>query len=376
MTEMVIPGVYVEVNMPPPPITGVETGVAAFLGEAAEGPFEPLSVHGFAAFEDIYGADGYLAHAVRAFFANGGRKAWIARVPDGSDAHSTARYAGTVEKAPDGTVKRGTGLAALAQIDEIGLIAAPGASRSVQCLLVAHCVERPFCFAILDGPEDGWDAQSLDPRSDPALASSRAAYYVPWLEVPAPGGGTLRVPPSGAVCGIIARSDQARGVWKVPANEEVRGVTGLARSIGDAEQELLNPRSVNCIRALAGRGIRLWGARTLSTEADWRYVPVRRLANFIAQSIERGLQWVVFEPNGEPLWARVRLETETFLRHLWLDGAFAGSMAHEAFIVRADRTTMTQNDIDSGRLILQIGFTPLKPAEFVIIRIGLRTASA
>jgi phage tail sheath protein FI len=178
------------------------------------------------------------------------------------------------------------------------------------------------------------------------------------------------IPPGGHVAGIYARSDTERGVHKAPANETVRGVVDLEFQITKGEHDILNPRGVNVIRAFPGRGIRVWGARTLSSNTLWKYINVRRLFIFLEGSIEEGTQWVVFEPNDPKLWARVRAGLTEFLTRVWKDGALFGNTAEEAFFVKCDETTMTQADIDNGRLICIIGVAPVKPAEFVIFRIA------
>jgi phage tail sheath protein FI len=186
----------------------------------------------------------------------------------------------------------------------------------------------------------------------------------------------IDVPPSGAVCGIYARSDVQRGVWKAPANETVTGALALQRDVRFGEQEVLNPLGINCVRALPGRGIRVWGARTISSDPEWMYVNIRRYFLYLEASIDRGTQWAVFEPNGEALWANVRTAVSDFLYNEWVSGALLGGTPKEAFFVRCDRTTMTQNDLDNGRLICLIGVAAIKPAEFVILRIGQKTADA
>jgi hypothetical protein len=182
------------------------------------------------------------------------------------------------------------------------------------------------------------------------------------------------------VAGIYARVDTERGVFKAPANEVVRGITGVEVKLGDREQDVLNPApiNINVIRDFRdnGRGIRVWGARCLTSDSSWKYIPVRRLFIFVEKSLYQGLQWVVFEPNAEPLWAKVRRTITGFLRRLWLDGALMGVSEDEAFFVRCDRTTMTEDDIANGRLIVIVGIAPVRPAEFVIIRIGQKTLEA
>jgi len=178
------------------------------------------------------------------------------------------------------------------------------------------------------------------------------------------------------VAGIYARTDNQRGVHKAPANEPVRGIVGLSLSTTRREEELLNPVGINGIRQFPGRGILVWGARTLATDPEFRYVNVRRLFIYLEESIRRGTEWAVFEQNGPPLWGRVVLAVSSFLYTLWCDGALMGTKPDEAFFVKCDRTTMTQDDLDAGRLICLIGVAPVKPAEFVIFRIGQKTGAA
>ena len=247
---------------------------------------------------------------------------------------------------------------------------------TIQRALIAHCEAQRFRFAVLDGPPGVVGLDALDPRATLG-DSGYAAVYHPWIEVADPEtGAAAAAPPGGHVLGVYARTDAARGVFKAPANEVVVGAQGLAQEIGDAGQDVLNPRGVNVIRRFSGRGIRVWGARTLSAASEWKYVPVRRLLIFLEASIHRGLDWVFFEPNAEPTWAYVRERAETFLTEQWRAGAFQGARPNEAFYVRCDRTIMTQADIDTGRLVVEIGVAPLKPAEFVIFRIGQWTAEA
>jgi phage tail sheath protein FI len=186
-----------------------------------------------------------------------------------------------------------------------------------------------------------------------------------------PEAGVKRlVPPGGHVAGIYARSDTERGVHKAPANEAVRGAQDVEFCVTPGEQAILNPKGVNVIRAFPGRGILVWGARTLSSNTLWKYINVRRLFNYVEESIDEGTQWVVFEPNDEKLWKRVVQTITQFLTRVWKDGALMGTKAEEAFFVKCDRSTMTQDDIDNGRLVCLIGIAPVKPAEFVIFRIA------
>ncbi len=205
--------------------------------------------------------------------------------------------------------------------------------------------------------------------------SDYAAMYHPWLEVFDPlDKRNIFMPPSGAMAGIYARSDTERGVFKAPANEVVRGAVGLSSLYGKGEQDILNPKGVNLIRTFTGQGIRVWGARTASSNSLWKYVNVRRLFIFLEESIKANTNWVVFEPNDEQLWTRVKRTIEVFLTGVWRSGALAGSSQGEAFFVDIGRTTMSEDDIQNGRLICVIGVAPVKPAEFVIFRIAQKTS--
>jgi phage tail sheath protein FI len=235
--------------------------------------------------------------------------------------------------------------------------------------LIIACEKLKDRFAIIDAPKGVSNKDNLKPRDD--YETLYAAFYYPWIKAYDSITKLYKpVPPGGHVAGIYARSDIERGVHKAPANEKVRGAKELEFQITKGEQDILNPRGVNCIRFFPGRGIRVWGARTLSSNTLWKYINVRRLFIFVEESIEEGTQWVVFEPNDQKLWARVIQTITQFLTRVWRDGALMGSTPDEAFFVKCDRTTMTQDDIDNGRLICIIGIAPVKPAEFVIFRIA------
>jgi phage tail sheath protein FI len=214
--------------------------------------------------------------------------------------------------------------------------------------------------------------------------SKYGAFYHPWVEIldptQRPGQGAppdrLVIPPSGFVAGIYARSDISRGVHKAPANEVVLGLTKFEMNVNKGRNDVLNPEGINALRFFEGRGNRVWGARTMSSDPEWKYVNVRRLFIYLEHSIDKASQWAVFEPNNDRLWANVRRMVEDFLLVLWKDGALIGAKPEDAFFVRCDRTTMTQNDLDNGRLIVLVGVAPTKPAEFVIFRVGQWTADA
>jgi phage tail sheath protein FI len=278
-----------------------------------------------------------------------------------------------------------TGLKALEAVDDVALVAAPGSTwhatqrraevAAITAALIAHAERMRYRFALLDSPEAQTVSEVRDQRR--SLDSRHAALYYPWVTVTDPlTAQPLTLPPSGFVAGICARVDQERGVWKAPANEVVRGALGFERAVTAAEQDVLNPEGINCLRAFAGRGLRVWGARTISSDPEWQYVNQRRYVAYLEHSMDLGTQWAVFEPNGEALWARVRQSFSDFLFGEWTRGALLGLKPEQAFFVRCDRTTMTQNDLDNGRLVAMVGVAMVKPAEFVILRIGQQTADA
>ncbi|MBJ6127185.1 phage tail sheath family protein [Microvirga splendida] len=262
---------------------------------------------------------------------------------------------------------------------EVALVYAPfpsTARETIHLAVISHCENMRFRFGVIDSERDESNLDNLDPRST-LQDTQYAAFYYPWIQVADPQSGALKhVPPGGNVLGIYARTDTERGVFKAPANETVRGAVELRFDINDRAQEVLNPRGVNAIRSFPGRGIRVWGARTLSSNGLWKYVSVRRLFIFLERSIYEGTQWVVFEPNDDRLWARVTDTVRLFLRTQWRNGALFGRTEKEAFFITCDRTTMTQDDILNGRLICEIGIAPVRPAEFVIFRIFQHTAEA
>jgi phage tail sheath protein FI len=253
---------------------------------------------------------------------------------------------------------------------------APANSTDIERRVIDHCERLRFRFAAIDS-DPNTDPSTLNPRVNNRWDTSYAGFYAPWLVISDPQTGERRrVPPSGHVLGVYARSDTERGVFKAPANEVVRGALDVASDINEVTQGVLNPLGVNVIRSFPTRGIRVWGARTLSSNTLWKYVSVRRLFIFLERSIYEGTQWVVFEPNDDRLWARVKDTIRLFLRSQWRAGALFGRTEDEAFFITCDRTTMTQDDILNGRLICEIGIAPVRPAEFVIFRVFQQTAEA
>ncbi|MCK9621354.1 MAG: phage tail sheath subtilisin-like domain-containing protein [Methylobacter sp.] len=280
-----------------------------------------------------------------------------------------------------------TGLHSLRNIEEISIVACPGqTSLQIQNGLINHCELMRYRFAVLDAQRPPNDTLADVQNQRQQFDTKYAALYHPWLLIPDPYPTNLAhiadypIPPSGHMLGIYARTDIERGVHKAPANEVVRGILGLQRLLNKEQHDILNPYpvNINVIRDFRNnnRGIRVYGGRVITSDSDWKYVNVRRLLIFIESSIDKGLQWVVFEPNAEPLWARVRRSISNFLTLVWRNGGLEGTKVEEAYFVKCDRTTMTQTDIDSGRLIVVIGVAPVKPAEYVIVRIGLWTAHA
>ncbi|MFD8891971.1 phage tail sheath family protein [Streptomyces sp. NPDC059566] len=310
-------------------------------------------------------------------------------VPDASAASPAATAGGGVARLDPaeyvGDSAARTGFAGLETIDEITMVAVPDLMsayqrgdidsegvRTVQLAVISHCEQMGDRVAVLDTPP-GLSAQQVRTwRNDEAGYDSRyATLYYPWVRVfdPAAGRNTT-VPPSGHVAGVWARSDAERGVHKAPANEVIRGAVDLELRLSKGEQDLLNPIGVNCVRAFPGRGIRIWGARTLSSDPAWRYLNVRRLFNYLEESILLGTQWVVFEPNDDRLWSSIRRNVTAFLTEEWRRGALFGRTAAEAFYVKCDRDNNPQESIDQGRVVCEIGVSPVKPAEFVVFRLA------
>ncbi|HXG21996.1 MAG TPA: phage tail sheath subtilisin-like domain-containing protein [Methylomirabilota bacterium] len=291
-----------------------------------------------------------------------------------------AEYEGRADEAENAK----TGLKAFEDIEDISIIAAPGSTlgyengyranaASITNLLISHAERMRYRIAVLDSGDSQSIAQVRALRAK--MDSKYAALYYPWVRVLDPVTRTeIYLPPSGFVAGIYARNDINRAVYKAPANEVVNGAIGFEIFLNKSQQDVLNPEGINCFRFFEGRGFRLWGARTISSDPEWKYVNLRRYFIYLERSIDRGTQWAVFEPNGEQLWANVRRTIEDFLLNEWMNGALLGDKPEKAYFVRCDRSTMTQNDLDNGRLVCLIGVAPLRPAEFVIFRIGQWTA--
>ena len=501
MPTYLSPGVYMEeVYSGSKPIEGVGTAVAAFVGFAEEGPInKPQLVTNWTQFVNNFGSfieGSYLAHAVYAYFLNGGGVAYVVRIgADDNDVEAAALPAARAELLPantgdrvpftiearqggiDGdhisvevadpsepgddtfklivrapnrpeevfdnlTLSKGpsnvvtkvrnesqlititetrgaaaqpargtvtlsggalpvrvevepsdyigdssdrTGFAGLEAIEEVTMLAVPDlmaayerelvdleAVKAVQLAMIAHCELMANRVAILDTPL-GLNAQQVkDWRQDfTGYDSKFATMYWPWVKVMDPlTGKAIFTPPSGSIAGVWARNDDTRGVHKAPANEVVRGAMALELNLTKGEHDQLNPINLNCIRSFPGQGIRVWGARTLASDPEWRYLNVRRLFNFVESSILGGTNWVVFEPNDPKLWDSVTRTVTMFLRRVWRDGALFGRTQAEAFFVKCDEENNPPENRDAGILTVEIGIAPVKPAEFVVFRIS------
>jgi hypothetical protein len=357
-------------------IRDADVATTAFVGPTQAGAFDRVSlpITSLVEFERDYGGatlstrsddwagSDLMWHAARGFFANGGQRLYVVRLRPGTDAASIATaYA--------------TAFAYLESVSDVSIVAAPGASDDGVAALIAHAEKMRYRFAIIDA-EPGQTIEGVR-HMRASLDSRNAALYYPWIRVADPlSGSDLMVPPSGCVAGVYARVALERGVQTAQANQPLHLVTSLERDVPSADQNAMDAAGINVLRTLPSRGTVIWSARTISADPDWKYVNIRRLLIFLEASIDRGLQWVVFEPNSEPTWSRVRQAVQGFLTDQWRHGALLGTKAEQAFFVHCDRTTMTQDDIDSGRLVCLVGVAPVKPAEFVIFRIGQWTADA
>jgi phage tail sheath protein FI len=322
-----------------------------------------------------------------------------ASLPEAQRAPATGSYTlSTPAAAPEkieasdfeGDVARRKGMGGLAAVDEVTMVCMPDIMtladgnggdvqmRDLQGKMIAHCEMAGDRMAILDAPPEMLPQDILEWRMNTAGYDSKfATLYYPWLEVMNPlTNQPLLVPPSGHVAGVWCRTDSTRGVHKAPANEVTLGVNGLGFQVTHAEQGGLNKVGINCIRSFPGRGIRIWGARTLSSDPEWRYINVRRLFNYIAESIMEGTQWSVFEPNDERLWMQLRIAASNFLLRTWREGALFGSTPEQAFFVKCDAETNPPDVIEAGQVICEIGIAPVKPAEFVVFRLSQYSAGA
>jgi phage tail sheath protein FI len=372
MSNFQAPGVYANIKSSGnKPLESVGSSTAAFIGQCAKGPQnEAVLITSWAQYEKAFGnfADSkYLAHAVYGFFANGGSKCFICNVGAEKEGQKDGDLIAAVMGEDKGPAGR-TGINAFNNIEEISLVSAPGLTqKEIQNIVIDHCDKLGDRFAILDAEENLTTGIDQMYR---AKASPNSAFYFPWVQVYDPvKKQNVYQPPSGFVAGLYARVDSTRGIHKAPANEPLRGVTGLKYNLTREEQTLLNPRGINLIRDFGDAGIKVYGARTLADDAEWKYVNVRRLFLNVRQTVQKGTEWAVFEPNNESLWGSLRRNIAAYLKTLWKSEAIVGSTPEEAFYVICDKTNNPQESIDLGILNVDIGIAPVKPAEFININI-------
>lgn len=395
MPNYLTPGIYVEeVSSGTKPIEMVGTSTAAFVGRAPEENYvnQAIACNNWTEFckhfvtENSKSTD--LSNCAYSYFNNGGSRCYVVNIG----------VKGTIA----GDARDRSGLCALETVDEIAIVAIPGYIDAVsQDAVISHCEKLQDRIAILDSPENITNIDSLkelnsissDTSGETGDSGSKnpkknnkgyrprnsdggyAALYAPWFKAsdPLQRDAIVAMPPSGAIAGIYARTDATRGVHKAPANEVVRGAVGLKYMVSHEQQGALNPYGVNVIRTFPG-GCYVWGARTLADAAsEWRYVPVRRLCNMIKESIQEGTRWTVFEPNDMMTWKSIERDIRAFLMRVWRDGALLGATPEQAFFVKCDAETNPAEVRDAGQLIAEIGIAPVKPAEFIIFRIGQKS---
>ena len=378
------PGVYIdEVNSIASHIAGVSTSTTAFIDIFKKGPIgKATPISRIEEFTDIFGGvdiHSEASYGIYQFFLNGGLRAMVVRVPG--------------RKPPDKrAIISGLKILASEKQDSINILCIPAAAnlkersmRLVYASAIEYC-EANRAFLIIDISERvGQPDQMIEwVRENTALCSRNAAVYFPRIEIQEPiDPDQMRtVSPGGTIAGIFARTDFDRGVWKAPAGNAavLKGALGLGYVLTDDENGVLNSKGINCIRNFPERGYLCWGARTLEgndqNASEWKYIYVRRLVLFIEESVDRGTKWVVFEPNDQQLWAQIRIIVGVFMQNLFRTGAFQGSSPRDAYFVKCDSETTTQADIDSGIVNINIGFAPLKPSEFILIRIRQRAGNS
>lgn len=437
--EYYTPGVYIEeVSSGSKAVTAVPTSIVGFIGETKAGDVNEVKmITSWAQYFDVF--IGYtqqnqmrrgsvvkdesgsiikedvpnakttdLDWALYAFFANGGSKCYVTsvgsdsavvsapeKIKDKDDKSSKVVTSGKASSfnlvaaiiGNDGGPGKRTGIHSFRVVDEVSILCAPGVTdASVQQEILAYC-ERLNIFAILDAPESlndlraynlSVDLQGLSELSA-KCASKQAALYFPWINVyDADAKEDKAIAPSGFVAGIYSRVDAQRGVHKAPANEVVRLAKSLTCTLSDTEQETLNQKGVNCIRDFSDMGIRIWGARTTicDTDAEWRYINVRRVFNMVEKSIQNGSKWAVFEPNDAFLWIKLKRNITSFLTRIYNSGALAGANASEAFFVKCDESNNPQENIDAGIVTVEIGIAVVKPAEFIVFKISQKDPGA
>jgi hypothetical protein len=379
--------------MPPTPIALVPTGVTAFVGHTLEGPInQVVAVKSFLEYSQSFGGlagSSEVSYAVLQFFRNGGEKALIVRVPE------LETGLPDLEMVAGSSTSFSMGLGCLEARDDFDLLCVPDATRprtpsgsmpefKIEDMVklwrkAADLCRRKRALFLLDAPGNQITTADLQvfAASLPREMGAFAAAYAPWIVIDDPlhAGVQRKCAPAGTIAGIDARIDKAIGPWKAPAGLEARAnsVKSLTKRFADVDQEILNPLGINLLRDFPQHGIVAWSAHTLSLAADWKYVPVRRLANLIERSLQEGLQWAAFEPNVESLWSALRQNIGEFMHMLFKRGAFPGNRPQDAYFVKCDASTMTQADIDQGNCLVEIGFAAVKPAEFVLLRIALKT---
>lgn len=392
MPEYLTPGAYVE-ETPRRAIAAAPSAVTAFVGHTLSGPINRIvPVGSFLEYSNAFGglaASSELSYAVLQFFRNGGRRALILRVPELDTGLPD------LEALIGATSSVGMGLRGLEVDDEFDLLCVPDATRprapngtvsdfragKVNELWQAaiDLCRRKRALLLIDAPVEIRSTMAAQAWVGelPREQGEFAAAYGPWIEIadPLQDGAPRHCAPAGTIAGLIARTDAEHGIWKAPAGIDavLRQVKGLTARFGDADQAILNPLSLNMLRLLDDRGPVCWGARTLDMSGDWTYVAARRLASHVERSVARGLAWTAMEENAAPLWTAVREDVAAFLQTVFRAGAFAGQSRDDSYFVKCGADTTTQNDIEEGRLILEIGIAPLRPAEFVVLRIGLTT---
>lgn len=393
MPQHQTPGAYIEETRQRPPIAPASTGVTAFVGHTLSGPInQVVPVKSFLEFSNAFGglaASSEVSYSVLQFFRNGGQKALIVRVPElETGLPSLGMIGGANSSFP-------MGLGCLETNDEFELLCIPDAVRPrtpngslsefktdqmVKLWRIAmDLCQRKRALLLIDAPVE---TVSVPAAREFAAALPRengafAAVFAPWpvIDNPLEDGERRNVPPGGSVAGILARLDRTAGVWKMPdgADAVLRNAKQLSKRFTNNEQDILNPLGINLLRDFDEREVVVWSGRTLDASDEWKYISVRRLANHIERSVTRGLDWISLEPNGEALWAQIRLAIGNFMEGLRVRGAFAGATAKSAYFVKCDRTTMTPADIVQGNTNVLIGFAPIKPDEFVILSLNFRT---
>jgi hypothetical protein len=399
MPDVTYPGVYIEeLHTGIHQIAGVDTSICAFIGVANQGPLnQPLTLYSTSDYVAAFGAvspDAPMSLAVQLFFDNGGNHAIAVRIGPADAPKIAVDETGII-----GNPDTSQGLYAFDSIDQINLLCIPplilgqDISASTWAAAAQYCTQR-HAILLIDAPH-GWTADPANVLASMQAGAAQlrdaigadggnAALYFPDLRLVDPtdptGQHLLDMPPSGAIAGVIARVDSERGIWKAPAGSHtvITGIADLSYLMTDGQNSILNPLAINCLRRFPGYGTVIWGARTLlgtdRSASEWQYLPVRRLALFVEASIARGIDWAAFEANDERLWAAIRQAVGGFLETLFRQGALQGTTAEDAYFVKCDRSTMTQQDIDTGALIVVIGIAPVKPAEFVIISLHQITA--